>query len=102
MARGLVELLEVEVLEDDVEIAPVQHVQLAIGQAAAAHFLHGGVVPGAPSIGKSFAVDGDAARGKDIPCLACDRAAPIDQRAEHVEDESLYGFHERASCWRGD
>ena len=69
----------------------MQHVEPAEGQAPGAHFLHRRLVFVAPCIGERRPVERDALRRQQRLGLARDRAAPVDQGAEHVEDQRLDG-----------
>ena len=53
----------------------------------AAHLLHAGLVFGPPGVGKGDPVEAVAEGGKDAFGLARDRCSPVDDGAEHVEEQ---------------
>jgi hypothetical protein len=65
----------------------VQHVEAAERLASAAHLLQGRLVLVAPGVRERFRVDRGAVRRQPLPHLARDRAAPVHQRAEDVEQK---------------
>src|SRR5262245_3400418 len=69
----------------------VQHVELAERHAAGAHLLHRGLVLAAPGIGEGEPVELVATRRQHGLGLARDAAAPIDHRAEDIEEQRLRG-----------
>ena len=68
-----------------IQIAPVQHVELAEADAAGAHLFHRRLVFVAPRIGQCIGLVG--AHAKVRAQLSCHATAPIDERAEDVEDQ---------------
>jgi len=95
-ARRLIDVIERERAQYDVEVAPMQRVELAERQAAAADVVHRRLVLAAPGVREGEPVDGDAARGERRFRFTRDRAPPVDERAEHVEQQCMEGRH-RAS-----
>src|SRR5262249_32152823 len=90
MARdGLRQTRDAEARHDALEIVPVQHVELAERDAPAAHLLHRWLVLVAPGIGEAEPIESIAERLENRLGLARDAGAPVDQRAEHVEEQSL-------------
>jgi hypothetical protein len=80
-----------EVVEHDVQVASVQHLELAKRDTASAHLFHRRLVLGAPGIGQRAGFVG--AHMQMAPQLARHAAAPIDERAEDVEDERTHPLH---------
>ena len=76
--------------QDQLEIAPVQYVELAERYAAGAHLVHGALIFAAPGVGESGPIKRKTKRFQQCFCLARDRGAPIDQGAEDIEEQ---GFH---------
>ena len=60
---------EAEARQDALEVAPVQHVELAERDAAGAHLLHGGLVFAAPGVREGEPVEGVAERREDASRL---------------------------------
>src|SRR5262249_12619610 len=81
---------DAETRQDPFEIVPMQHVELAERHAARAHLVHRGLVFGAPGIGEGEPVEQVALRLEDDFRFARDAGTPIDQRAEHVEEQRLH------------
>jgi hypothetical protein len=75
--------LEAELGEHVVERLPVQHVEVDPLARAAAHALELGLVAGAPRVGDRLARQPERRR------LPRDARAPVDARAEDVEEERL-------------
>ena len=84
---------EPEARQDAIEVAPVQHVELAEPDAAGAHLFHGALIFVAPGIRQGRPVERIAARLEHRLGLARNPAAPIDQRAEDVEQQRFHGDH---------
>ena len=82
---------DVEPRQDALEVAPVQDVELAERQPAGADFLHRRLIFAAPGVGKGEPVERMAERLEDRLGFARDAGAPVDQRAEHVEEQALGG-----------
>ncbi len=90
IARHLLgEAVDAETRQDALEIVPVQHVELAERDAAAAHLLHRRLVLVPPGIGEGKPVELVAGRRKNALGLARDAAAPIDHGAEDIEEQRL-------------
>ena len=71
-------------------LCPVQHVKPGEGAAAGAAFLHRRLVARPPGIGEAMRVDVAAAELREEgPRLPRDALAPVDHRAEDVEDQCL-------------
>ena len=87
----LAQRVEIKARQDAIEIAPVQHIELAEGNAAGAHLFHCALIFAAPGVGERRPVARVAARFQQRLDFARDRRAPIDQRAEHVEEQGFYG-----------
>src|SRR4051794_24458279 len=77
--------------QDTLEIVPVQHVELAEWNTAAAYLIHRRLIFGTPGIREGKRVESEAARLENGLSLARDAAAPIHQRPEHVEEQRLDG-----------
>src|SRR5262249_34802576 len=75
------------------QILEMQHVELDEAAAPAAHALHRRLILLPPGVGElpPIALDRRLALGEIVAEIAHDRAAPIDDRAEHVEGEGFYG-----------
>ena len=73
--------------QDALEIHPVQHVELGERDFAGPHALHARLVLAAPGVGERQPIERMAERLEDRLRLARDRVAPVDQRAEHVEEQ---------------
>jgi len=73
----------------------MQNVEAREGKAAGADFLHAALILAAPGIGEGEPFESEAARREDRLGLRRDAAAPVGQRAEHIEKESLYCRVER-------
>ena len=69
----------------------MQHVEFAERYAAGAHLFHAGLVFGAPRIGEGEPVERVPARFENALGLTRDAGTPVDQRAEHVEEQRLHG-----------
>ena len=82
-----------ETRQDAIEIAPMQHVELAERHAAGAHLFHAGLVFVAPRIGEGEPVERVPARLENALGLTRDAGTPVDQRAEYVEEQRLDGHH---------
>ena len=89
MQRRARQRIRAEARQDALEVSPVQRVELRERQAPRPDLLHRGLVLAAPGVGEGLPVAAPAERSEDALRLARDAAAPIDQRAEHVEEESL-------------
>jgi len=76
--------------KDAVEIAAMQNVEAREGNAAGADFFHAGLILSAPGIGESEPIESEAERRETRLNLRCDAAAPVDQRAENVEEKGFY------------
>ena len=88
IARGVVlEIRNPEPRQDALEIAPMQHVELAERNAAGAHLFHAGLVFAAPRIGEGEPVKRMSPRLENALGLTRDAGTPVDQRAEHVEEQ---------------
>jgi hypothetical protein len=85
LQRVLRDARNVETRHDQLEIAPVQHVEFAERNVPVAHLIHRALILAAPGIRKGQPVGGDAEWLEDLLGLACDAGAPIDQRPEHIE-----------------
>src|SRR5262249_33194015 len=87
---------DAEAWENALKIAPVQHIELAERNAAGTHFFHGALILPTPSIGHRQPIKRVATRLEQ--CLRFTRhpAAPVDQRAKHIEEEGFY--LERHAC----
>ena len=65
----------------------MQHVKLAEADAAGAHLIHGALVFAAPGIREGEPVERKTLRLQHRLGLARNRRAPVDQGAEHVEEQ---------------
>ena len=86
------ERCDAEAGQDALEVAPMQHVELAERNCTVPHLVHGGLILAAPGIGEGEPIELVAERLQHGLGLARDAGAPVDQRAEHVE--------EQRACWR--
>jgi hypothetical protein len=86
----LAQRADMKARQDQLEIAPVQYVELAERYAARAHLVHGALIFAAPGVGEGEPVERKSERLEHHLGLARNRRAPIDHRAEHVEEQ---GFH---------
>jgi hypothetical protein len=90
LSRGLLgQRLDSEARQDALEVLSMQHVELGKGRAPRPHLLHGGLIFAAPGVSEGEPVDVMAERRQDRLRLARNRAAPVRQRAEHVEEQGL-------------
>src|SRR5947208_10721354 len=80
-----------------IEVAPMQHVELAERNAPGAHFIHGRLILVPPGIRKGKPVKREAERLEDRLGFACNAASPIDQRPEHIEEEGARDFRRRSN-----
>ena len=85
------ERADMKARQDQLEIAPVQYVELAERYAAGAHLVHGALIFAAPGVGKGRPIERKTKRFEHRLGLARDRGPPIDQGAEHVEEQGFYG-----------
>jgi hypothetical protein len=90
VALVLVEHGEAEARQQVVEDRPVQPVDGRGRDLAAPHALHRRLVAGAPGVGERRPVDVDALRCRERGAVADDPGAPVDDGAEHVEDECAH------------
>ena len=96
----LVDLAQLEAIQHHIEVAPMQRIELAEGQPPAADFFHRRLILVAPSVGERVPVERDSKRREGGLHFSGDASAPVDQRAEYVEDESL-DRHALEGCqWR--
>ena len=99
---GLAEQLRIDPVigQHAVQVLPVQDVEPGPGTAASAAFLHRRLVAAAPGIGEGARVDVAAAELRQHRRrIARHALAPVDDRTEDVENESLYVFeHHFVSC----
>src|SRR5215467_3400893 len=65
----------------------MQYVELAEGNVPVAHLIHRALVLAAPGVREGKPVDRDAERLEHLLGLACNAGAPIDQRAEDIEEQ---------------
>src|SRR5882672_10448387 len=93
LQRVLRDARNVETLHDELEIAPVQHIEFAERNVPVAHLIHRALILAAPGIRKGEPVGRDAERLEDLLGLACDAGTPIDQRPEYIEQQRF--------GWRG-
>src|SRR5882724_4464518 len=98
LQRVLRNARNVETRHDEIEIAPVQHVELAERDVPVAHLIHRALVFPAPGVCEGKPVDRDAERLEDLLGLARDAGAPIDQRTEDIE-EQRFGFFGHGYTW---
>ena len=96
----VVELLEPEARADLIEHAAMQDIELHERLAARTHFLHARLIEPAPSIGEREPIDVVAERLENPLRVARNAVAPIDDGAEHVEDERLDGGYRRGLSGR--
>ena len=87
LQRVLCNARNVETRHDEIEIAPVQQVELAERNVPVAHLIHRALVLAAPGVRKGEPVDRDAERLEDLLGLARNAGAPIDQGAEDIEEQ---------------
>ena len=79
--------------QNAIQVAPVQHVELAERRAAGANLLHGGLVLVAPGIGEGQPVEAMAGASENGLGLARNPGTEIDERAEDVKEQRLDGYH---------
>ena len=83
-----------------VEALAVQDIEDGPGAAARAHLLHGRLVERAPVVGEGSPVGDDAFLGGEAAEIVDEARAPVDDGAEHVEQQGLdmgFGWHGFAS-----
>src|SRR4029450_9040959 len=80
---------DAEPRQDALQVAPMQHVEAAERNATVADLVHGRLIFSPPRIRERDTVDRMAEGAKKALGLAGDAGAPVDQRAEHVEQESF-------------
>ena len=85
----LVEVRHLEARQDALEVAPVEDIELGERDLTRADLLHRGLILIAPGVREGEPVERVAHRLEDELALPRDRRAPIHDRAEHIEDESL-------------
>jgi hypothetical protein len=78
-------------LQQPVEDHAVQVVDLRPAELARAHAGHRGLIARAPRIGERRPVDAQPLAPAELLSFADDRRAPVDDGAEHIEDERLHG-----------
>ena len=92
LTGGFVHLMPAQAFKHDVQIAPVQFVQLAKAALTAAHFFHGRLVLVAPVVCEGVPVGAQAERRQQCFGLVRNAAAPVDQGAEYVKNQ-CFGSH---------
>ena len=101
-AGRLLDVVEPEVMQHDIQVAPMQAVELAERQLATAHLGHGRLVLGTPGVGEGEPVHVGIPRRQRGTHLACDRRAPVDQGAEDIEDQCIDGRLHRVGRLSGE
>src|SRR5262245_17951390 len=91
--RGFGKIGIPEPRQNAIEVASVQHGELAERRAAGANLLHGRLVLVAPGIGEGQPVEAMAGGTENGLGLARNAGAKIDERAEDVEEQRLDGYH---------
>jgi hypothetical protein len=71
------------------EVATVQDIEPGERNPPLLHLRHGRFVFAAPGIGEGGPVEGVAEGREDAPALVGDAVSPVDEGAEHVEEERL-------------
>ena len=82
---------EAEPVQESVEYLTVKDVDLRTRPLPQPHAAHGGLVSASPGVGELRPVRVDPLLGADPAALAGDRATPVDDGAEHVARQRLYG-----------
>ena len=85
-----------EAREDLLQDQPMQPVDVHPRQIAAADAVHGWPVSGAPRVSERCCVQLEPAFGGECLGFADDAAAPVDDRAEHVEQKHTRSIQRRA------
>src|SRR6516162_7400321 len=78
---------DAEARQDALEVAPVQHVELAECTAPAAHLFHRRLVPVTPGVGKCEPVEHIAEWLEYLLGLSGNARAPVHESAEHVKEK---------------
>src|SRR5256885_9825931 len=82
-----------EARQNAVEIAPMQHIELAERSTAGADLFHRRLVFVAPGVCEGEPVERIAERLENNLCLTRDTGAEIDQRTEDVAEQSPHSRH---------
>ena len=90
LRRG-VEVAHLEARQDLLKVVHVQYVELAERDAPCPHFFHRWLIFRAPRIGERRPIQRIAERRQNLLCLAGNAGTPVDQRAEHIEENRLDG-----------
>src|SRR5689334_21916138 len=94
--RTVAERSDTKARENAFEVAPVQDVELAERDAAGAHLFHRSLIFATPGVREGQPIERIAAGRQQGLRLARHRGAPVDQRAEYIEEQGFY--HERHGC----
>jgi hypothetical protein len=95
----LINLLQPEARPDPVEHAPMNHIELGEWNAARAHLVHPRLILRAPRrISEREPVKRIAQRLEDRLSLARNPRAPIDHRAEYVEEQRSHVIFRFLGC----
>ena len=78
-----------EIAQHPIENQPMQAIQLRPRHFPATHAVHRGRIAGAPGVGKLCGVDSQSFASGKLLHFRGDRRAPVDDGAEHVEDQRL-------------
>jgi hypothetical protein len=89
------EIAQAKARNEALEIAPVQHVELAKRDPARPDLLHTGLIFAPPGIREGRPVDLVAKGFKEPLCLPGDSRSPIHQGSEYVEEDRPDGGHDR-------
>src|SRR5262245_42336364 len=87
LQRVLRNARNVETRHDEIEITPMQQVELAERNVPVAHLVHRALILAAPGVRKSEPIDHDAERLENLLGLAGNAGGPINQGAEDITQQ---------------
>src|SRR5580704_19499862 len=87
LERGFIQFLHAETRQYALEVAPVQHIELAEWQAPSSDLFHCRLVFVAPGVGKREPVERTPQGFEYRLGIAGDAVTPVDQRTKNVEEQ---------------
>jgi hypothetical protein len=88
---GLAEPTDAELVDDPIQRHPVQVVESGPGELTGSNAVHAWSVTRAPGVCELLGVDRQPPARRELADFRGNRRAPVDDGAEHVEDERLDG-----------
>ena len=86
-------IVDSEIAQQLYQSHAMQYIQLGPGELAGADLVHVGLVLAPPAVGEGAPVGIDAVGLAKSLAVLRDRAAPVHDRAEDIEDQCPYSFH---------